>query len=92
MRNEKIHSTLLGVVGGYILYLAYQLFEKYRAGTKEMPDAVFIAAIIFFTIAGIGTLIFAWKTWRKATKEDRANGEKDSSDPGNQRPDSESLK
>ena len=62
---------LLALVGGYVLYLAYQLFEKYRTGTKEMPDVVFILAIVIFTTAGIGIFCFAWSIYRKAGKEDK---------------------
>ena len=50
---------LLALVGGYLLYLAYQLFEKYRTGTKEMPDVVFILAIIVFLLGGIGIFCYA---------------------------------
>lgn len=70
MKNEKLHSSLLGLVGGYILILAWQLYEKYRDGTKEVPDAVFLAGIIVFTLGGIGTLIWAWKIYRKQREEE----------------------
>ena len=69
MVNEKVHATLLALVGGYVLYLAYQLYGKFRSGTKEMPDAVFILAIAGFAAAGIAVLVFAWKTYRKAQKK-----------------------
>jgi Na+-transporting NADH:ubiquinone oxidoreductase subunit NqrD len=75
VKNEKIHSTLLALVGGYLLFLAYQLFEKYRTGTKEMPDAVFILAIVVFSVAGIGVIIWAWKIYRKQREEEQKNDE-----------------
>ena len=69
MKDERIHSILLTLVGGYMLYLAYQLFGKYRSGTKEMPDAVFILAIIVFAAAGIGVWVYAWRIYRKHKKD-----------------------
>ena len=65
MRNEKVHATLLALVGGFVLYLAYQLLEKYLAGTKEMPDAVFIIAIVVFAIGGISTICYAWICYQR---------------------------
>ena len=80
MKNEKVHSTLLALVGGYILYLAYQLFEKYRSGTGEMPDAVFIIAIIVFALGGLGTLYYAWSVYDKWKKAENAEKDEDELD------------
>ncbi len=75
MKNERIHSMLLALVGGYLLYLAWQLFDKYRTGTEEMPEAVFLLAIGIFTIAGIGVLFFAWTVYQKTRKEEKQQSE-----------------
>ena len=84
MKNEKTHSILLTLVGGYMLYLAYQLFGKYRAGTKEMPDAVFILAILLFTAAGIGIWVYAWRIYRKQKKDSRQHtGNEENGPEGN---------
>ena len=80
MKNEKIHSTLLALVGAYILYIAYQLFEKYRSGTGEMPDAVFIIAIVVFVLGGLGTMYYAWNVyskWKKSEAADKSDREED---------------
>ena len=79
MRNEKVHATLLALVGGFVLYLAYQLLEKYLAGTKEMPDAVFIIAIVVFAIGRISTICYAWicyQRWKKNESEPENEAEK----------------
>ncbi len=65
MKNEQIHATLLALVGGYLLYLAWQLFDKFRTGTQEMPDAAFILSILVFTAGGIGVLVWAFSIWRR---------------------------
>ena len=68
MKNEKIHSMLLGLVAGYVLFLAWELFDKYRAGSDEMPGPVFIIAIAVFTLGGLGTIWYAWKVYQKGKK------------------------
>ena len=35
VRNDKVHATLLVAVGGYILYLAYQILQKFIEGMKQ---------------------------------------------------------
>ena len=68
MRNERIHSTLLGVVGAYLIYLAYQLFEK-RADAS-MPPALRIVFIAFFGLAGAAVIVYAFLVWKKSRAED----------------------
>ncbi len=74
MKNEKTHAMLLTLVGGYLFYLAFQLFNGYRAGgSEDMPGYVFILFIILFLGAGAGTLFYAWRTYRKI-REEEENG------------------
>lgn len=77
MQNEKIHSIMLALVGGYLLYLAYQLFDKYRTGTEEMPGIVFILAIAVFAAGGIGTMLWAWRIYRQQRNDEREKSEKE---------------
>ena len=73
MKNEKIHSSLLGIVGGYLLYLAWQLFDTLRKGESTMAPGLQIAFIVLFVLAGAGILVYAWRDWEKQKKEE-ANG------------------
>lgn len=68
-RNESVHSLMLALVGGYLLYLAYQLFDKLRTGADEMPLWLAVVAIVFFVLAGLGVLLFAWKVWQDSKQE-----------------------
>ena len=79
--NPNVHATLLAAVGGYILYLAWMLFEKYRDQTGEMPPVLNIIAIVVFTLGGFGTLFYAWNVYRKGRKE--KPGEEDKDDQSN---------
>ena len=74
MKNQSVHATMLLLVGGYVLYLAYQIFDALRLGKDEMPLPLAVAAIVLFVLAGIGVLIYAWKVWQDSRRE---NSEED---------------
>ena len=68
--NPGVHSTLLAAVGVYILYIAWNLFDKYRNKAGEMEPTMNIIAIIIMTIGGLGTLYYAWYIYRCGRKMD----------------------
>ena len=70
LKNERIHSTLLGVVGAYLIFLAYQLFEKRADADASMPPALRIVFIAFFGLAGAAVIVYAFLLWKKSPKED----------------------
>jgi len=73
--NSNVHATLLAAVGGYILYLAWMLLEKYLSNAGEMPPALNILAVIVLGAGGIGTIAYAWFVYRKGKKTEAENGE-----------------
>ena len=70
MKNKRIHSTLLGVVGAYLIYRAYQLFEKRADADASMPPALRIVFIAFFGLAGAAVIVYAFLVWKKSREED----------------------
>ena len=70
MNSGKTRSTLLGVVGAYLMYLAYQLFEKRADADASMPPALRIVFIVFFALAGAAIIVYALLVWRKSREED----------------------
>lgn len=68
-KNAQTHATLLALVGGYVLYIAWHLLDNLRSGTADIAPAAAIAAIVFFTVAGIAVLVYAWRVWRHAPKD-----------------------
>ena len=68
-KNAQTHATLLALVGGYVLYIAWQLFDGLQSGAEDIAPAAAIAAIVFFTVAGIAVLVYAWRVWRHAPKD-----------------------
>lgn len=71
MKNEKTHSTLLALVGGYVLFLAYQIWENYRNGAGEMPDYMYIIVIVLLALGGLGAIYYAWMVYRKAVNAEK---------------------
>ncbi|MBR5109497.1 MAG: hypothetical protein IK099_04820 [Clostridia bacterium] len=68
--NGKARSTLLGVVGAYLCYLAYQLFEgRAETGTAMTPAARYVF-IAFFAAAGAAIMVYAVILWKRSLKED----------------------
>ncbi len=68
-RNPNIHSSLLALVGGYLLYLSWSLLQDYRAGSDGMPPWAQILFTILFAAAGIAILIYAGWVWKKGQKK-----------------------
>ena len=83
MNRAKNRSYLMGVVGGYVLYLAYQLFRDRNDPDTTMALWVRILFMAFFAIAGIGLMIYAWKIWKAADRAEREGKEEEPSDDPN---------
>ena len=53
----KNRSYLMGIVGGYLIYIAYQLYNSMGDPDAGMSPPVRIIFIVFFTLAGIVMLL-----------------------------------
>ena len=66
MNPNSTRSMLQGLVGVYLLYLAYQLLKGLIDGIETtMPRWVAILAIAAFAGIGITFLIHAGKVWKR---------------------------
>ena len=65
--QNKTRAMMMALVGGYVVYLAYEIMRNGLAGKDSMP----MWACILFTIllggGGIAVIVLAWKIYR--TKE-----------------------
>ena len=68
--NGKVRSTLLGVVGAYLCYIAYQLFEGRAETDTSMTPAARYVFIALFVIAGAAIMVYAVVIWKRGLKED----------------------
>ena len=75
MNPKSNRSMLVGIVGGYLIYLAYELARDLINGVpSQMPKALTVIIVILFTGIGVTLLVYAWKLWKKSregTEEDR---------------------
>ena len=75
MNPNSNRSMLLAVVGGYLIYLAYDMIKSM---IDEIPTTMPRWLLIFFSalfvVLGVILLIFAWRSWKKGREgkeEDR---------------------
>ncbi len=70
MNSEKTRISLIGIVGGYLIYLAYQLFEGWNDPDTTMSHPVMVLFISLFGIIGIVLLVYAFRRWKQSDRED----------------------
>ena len=74
MNPNSTRSMLHGLVGAYLLYLAYRLLKGLTDGIETtMPRWVAILAIAAFAGIGVTFLVHAWKTWKKGKEDSDRN-------------------
>ena len=82
MRQSTNRSLLYGLVGGYLLYLAYELLQnRINNVPTTMAPWLAILFIILFTGIGITLLVYAWKIWKQG-REDQDQNPVDLTEPG----------
>ena len=77
MNNGKTRSSLLGVAGGYLIYLAWQLFDARNDPNTTMTTVPRILFIALFVLAGAALLIYAFRSWKNSEKEEKENPPED---------------
>ncbi len=65
--QNRNRAMLLALVGGYVIYLAYEMVRDELAGVSSMAMWLCILLAVLMSAAGIAVLILAWKVYR--TKE-----------------------
>lgn len=74
MNQSTGRASLLGIVGGYLIYMAYELLKNLIDNVPTtMPRFVQILFIILFAGIGIALLVYAWKVWKKGREDQDKN-------------------
>ena len=74
MNQNSNRSMLFGVVGGYLVYLAYDLLKDLiENGETSMPMWLQILVVILFTGIGLTLLVYAWIFWKKGRQDQDKN-------------------
>ena len=69
--NGKTRSSLLGLAGIYLIYLAYELFSDRDKTDTTMTGPARIVFITLFSLAGLALAVYAVLLWRRAGKDDK---------------------
>lgn len=73
--NFQTRLSLLGVVGLYLLYLAYAVIRDGNNGVSQLPLWVNLICAGVLAVGGLGTLGYTVKLWRSsAAGKDEASG------------------
>ncbi len=71
LNNSKTRASLMGIVGGYLIYLAWQLYQGRTDPDTTMTPAAMILFISLFVLAGAGLIVYAFRLWKHGMQEDQ---------------------
>ncbi len=71
MNGEKTRSCLMGIVGGYLIYTAWQLYQGRTDPDTTMTIGMMILFMALFVVAGIALMVYAVILWKKGMTEDK---------------------
>ena len=69
MNQGKTRSSLFGIAGGYLCYLAYDLYHGYNEQNTTMSRPVMYLFAALFVLAGAALIIAAVRLWINAGKD-----------------------
>ena len=75
--NPATHATLLALVGGYVVYLAYQMLQSRTDVEGDISPTLAILIAVFFALAGIGVIVYAVRMWLKDRRDKAEEQAKD---------------
>lgn len=71
MDRDSLRSGLLGAVGVYLIYTAYQLFMGRDAPDSGMSPTTAVLFAVLFAVCGAAVAVYAWALWRGAFRKGR---------------------
>ena len=80
MNSAKARSGLTGIAGGYLLYIAYELFRDRGDPNTTMTPVARVLFIILFVLCGGALIVYAWRLWKQSLKEEEEKQRTDDGD------------
>lgn len=77
MNSSKSRSSLMGIAGAYLLYLAWQLLQSLKGTESKMAPALTVLFAVVFCGAGAALLVYALKIWKKPADDDEKSPPED---------------
>ena len=75
--NDSTHGTLLFVIGGYLMYLAYGMVRDTLSGLSAMSMTTTVILAAVMGLAGLAVLVYGAREGLKAWNESRGSGKED---------------
>ena len=73
--QSRNRAMLLAVVGGYVIYLAYEIIRDGSAGKSSMPMWACILCAAFLGCAGAAVLFLAWRVYKTKDQDEEKTAE-----------------
>lgn len=77
-RGNSTHVTLLAVIGGYLIYLAYEMVRDTLSGASSMPLTMTLVLAGIMAVCGLAVIGYGIRMWRanaKAAREEQEETE-----------------
>ncbi len=69
MNNGQTRSSLLGIVGAYLLYTAYELWQDWGNTETTMTTPARVVFIVLFALCGAALLVYAVIVWKHSNDQ-----------------------
>lgn len=76
-QNDTAHATMIAVIGGYLVYLAYQMVRDTLSGASSMSMTTTVILAGVMALCGLAVIACGFRMWRKgeAAKKEAAEAE-----------------
>ena len=78
-RDDKHRASLVAVISGYLLYMAYEVLRDTANGVSSMSATGAVACAAFLALGGLGTLAWTIRLWRRYKEQQASEEAKESS-------------
>lgn len=76
-KNASAHATMLLVIGGYLVYLAYQMVRDTMSGASSMSMTTTVILAGIMALCGLGVMGYGFLCWRAGVKEKQKDGQQE---------------
>lgn len=76
-QNNGTHATLIAVIGGYLVYLAYQMVRDTLSGASSMSMTTTVILAGAMALCGLAVVAYGFRLWRKGEKAKKEAAEEE---------------
>ena len=76
-KNTSAHAAMLLVIGGYLVYLAYQMVRDTMSGVSSMSMTTTVILAGIMALCGLGVMGYSFLCWYAGMKEKQRDGQQE---------------